>query len=117
MSAESDLYASLNVAGVTALVSSRIYPDMLPEGAAYPAVVYARTGTDPIDSISSMHFGDFVTFAVSVWGKTRTQADAAADAVEAALRSAGHQVVGRDAGADDQTGLVASTINVTLLSV
>jgi len=117
VSAESDLYDSLNVAGVTALVSSRIYPDVLPEGCAYPAIVFARSGTDPIESINSIHYGDFVTFAVSIWSNTRATADAVADAVETALRVGGHQVTGRDSGYDSEVGLMASSITVVLLSV
>lgn len=117
MSAESDLYDSLNVVGVTSVVSTRIYPDVLPEGCVYPAIVYARSSTDPVDSIGGVHYGDFVSFSVSAWGKTRASADAAADAIESALRVSGHQVTGREAGYDQEVGLMASTVTTVVFSV
>lgn len=114
MSAETELYSALNVAGVTSLVSDRIYPDALPEDCVYPAIVFARTNTTPVVSIGSQHFADFVDFGVSVWGKTRTQVDTVASAVEVALRVAGHEITNREAGFDPDTGLVATTITVTV---
>jgi hypothetical protein len=116
VSAESILYTALNVAGVTAIVGTEMHPDYLPEKTTYPAIVYARASTEPIDSISSVHFGDFVTFTISAWAKTRTQADQAADATEVALRAAGHSVTGREAGFDPETGLMASTITAVVLA-
>ena len=42
MSAESDLYSALTAnAGVTALVSTRIYPNRVPLGTVYPAIGYS----------------------------------------------------------------------------
>lgn len=114
MSAESDLYAALDVPAVNALVSSRIYPDALPEQCAYPAIVFARANTTPIVSLSSQHFADIVDIAISVWGKTRAQVDAVADAMQIALRTAGHAVTNREAGFDPETALVATTISVTV---
>jgi len=114
VSAETELYAALNVAGVTSLVSSRIYPDALPEDCGYPAIVFARTNTTPVVSIGSQHFVDFVDFGISVWGKTRTQADEVAVAMEVALRTAGHQITNREAGFDPDTGLVATTLTITV---
>lgn len=41
-SAEEDLYAALTAnAGVTTLVSTRIYPNRVPLGTAYPAIGYS----------------------------------------------------------------------------
>ena len=114
MSAEAELYAALNVDAVTGLVGDRIYPDAMPEGGVYPAIVFSRSNTTPVVSIGSQHFGDFVDFGVSVWGKTRTQVDTVASAVEVALRVAGHEITNREAGFDPDTGLVATTITVTV---
>lgn len=114
MSAETELYDALNVGGVTSLVSARIYPDALPEGCVYPAIVFARSSTTPVVSISSQHFADFCDFGVSVWGKTRSQVDTVAAAMEVALRVAGHDITNREAGFDPDTGLVATTITVTV---
>lgn len=117
MPAEADIFAAINVAGVTSLIGSRIYTDVLPENCAYPAVVWVRSGTTPIDSISSIHFGDFVDFGISVWGKTRKDVDAVADAIVTALYAAKHGITGREAGYDPDTGLMATTITTNILSV
>ena len=84
MSVESDFYSLLSGnAGVTAQVS-RLYPDGLPEACAYPAIVFARARTEPTLRLSGQVFGDDVDLSVGCWAKTRTEADEAADAVEAA---------------------------------
>lgn len=118
MSAESELFQALDVPTVATHLAERIYPDFLPEGATLPAVVYGRSATNPVVSIGSVHFADFVDFTVTVWGKPpRAGVDAAADAVEVSLRLAGHNVTGREAGADPETGLLATTINVTVMAL
>ena len=116
MSAESAFYQAINVAGITALVSTRIYPDALPEGCAYPAIVFTRESTEAIVTIGGVKLADDVTFTISAWAETRTAADAVADALEVALRAAGHGVTGRDGGFDSETGLLASTITATVLA-
>lgn len=117
MTAETDLFAALNVAGVNALIGQKFYPDFVPEDQDLPAIAYARSGTEPIVSISNVKFGDFVSFTVMCWAADRDTADAMADVVEAALRTAGHDVTGRAAGADEETGYVSSSVLVTLLVV
>lgn len=114
MSAETELYSALNVVGVTSLVSDRIYPDALPEGCVYPAIVFSRSNTAPVVSISSQHYADFADFGVSVWGKTRTQVNTVASAMEVALRVAGHEITNREAEFDPDTGLVGTIITVTV---
>ena len=48
MSAETALYAVLSAyAPLTALVSTRIFPDAIPEDKALPAVVYGNEGATP----------------------------------------------------------------------
>ncbi len=118
MSAETELYAALSVPSVAAFVGNRIYPDFLPEGCTFPAVVYARAATNPVVSIGSVHYGDFVDLTVTLWGKPpRSALDSAADAIEPALRLAGHNITGRESGADPETGLIATTINVQVLAL
>lgn len=117
MSAESDLYAALSgYAALTSLVGTRIYPDVLPEECAYPAVVFARQATDPVPSISGIDFGAFVDFQVGAWAPTRAAADAAGAQVEAALRAVGDPPTGRNAAFDPETGLYASLIEVRRLA-
>lgn len=111
MSAESDLYTLLSgAAGVTALVAARIYPDVLPEECAYPAIVFARQGTAPLVGLSGQVFGADIDLTIGCWAETRTQADAVAAAVEAALGGSAFTRSDRSAGYDPETGLFATTI-------
>ena len=88
MSAETELYAALSgAAGITALVSNRIYPDAIPEEVALPALVFSRLSTEPVVSISGQKFAETVRFQITAWGVTRTAADAVAVQVENALQS------------------------------
>lgn len=51
MSSETDLYAALTGnAGVTALVSTRIYPNRVPLGTVYPAIGYSMITSGLIGS-------------------------------------------------------------------
>jgi hypothetical protein len=60
MSIEAGIVARLNaVAGVTNLVSDRIYADLLPDGTTHPAIVYQLISTTPIDSNISTDGGMF----------------------------------------------------------
>lgn len=119
MSAESVLFDTLaGAAGVTALIgagaAARIYPDAMPEGAAYPVIVFARTATEPLVTINGTRHGEFVSLQVHCWGKTRDSTDAVAEAVDAALLGAGEIPTGREAGFDPETGLYVTIIEVTL---
>lgn len=112
MSAESALYAALSGAsGLTALVGTRIYPDVIPEDADLPAVVYQRAGTAPVITISGSVLADDVRFVIMAWGKTRTSADAVADQVGQALAASGNPVVDRSTGYDPDVGLHGVTID------
>jgi hypothetical protein len=61
MSAEAVVYALLTGAGaVTAVVGSRIYPEVLPEKQPTPAIVYehvssSRSGAIAVDAVASTH--------------------------------------------------------------
>lgn len=115
MSAETEVFDALyNSAGVTSLVSSRIYPDVLPEKTAYPAIVFSREKTTPIYSIGSQYFGADVSVQVGCWGKTRTEADSVASAAISALASAGIPHQGLNAGYDPETDLFASVVEVEI---
>ena len=114
MTVESDFYSLLSGnAGVTSKVSSRIYPDVLPENCTYPAIAFARVRTEPVLSISNVSFGADVDLSVGCWAKTRTAADEAATAVEAAISGTAFYRASRDAGYDPETGLFATTLTVS----
>lgn len=117
MSVESDFYGLLSGAGgVTALVSTRIYPDVLPEECVYPAIVFSRSRTDRIVSISGQFFGADVDITVGCWAKTRATADSVAAAVLAALPAGTWTTPGPEAAYDPETGLYATTLIFTTLS-
>lgn len=118
MSAESMLYSILSSApSVASLVgsgaSARIYPDAMPEGIAYPVVVFSRTGTQPITTIDGVKHGEFATLSLQCWALTRAAADALADAVEAELLSAGELPDAREGAFDPEAGLFATTMTTT----
>lgn len=111
MAAEDALYTLLSgAAGVTALVATRIYPDVLPEECAYPAIAFARLTTDPILGIGNQLFGSDVGLTIACWAQTRTGADAVAAVVEAALTGGAFLLRGREAAYDPETGLYASQL-------
>lgn len=114
MSAETELYAVLTAAsGLTALVSTRIYPDILPEETALPAVVYTRTGTQTITTIHGGNMGEFADLQINAWGKTRASAAAVADQIDAALQSAKFPKTNRISGIDDELLLFVESVSAT----
>lgn len=116
MSAESILNGVLTgAAPLSALVGTRIYPDVLPDKTSYPAVVFSREKTERVTSISGRSFGAEIVFHIAAWGKSRTQVDAVADEIEIATDASSQIVLGdRTASYDPDTDLFASGIEVTL---
>lgn len=111
MSAETDLYAALSGrAALTALVGLRIYPDAIPEDDDLPAVVYQRSGTEPITTLQNITVAEHVTFGITAWSKTRIAADAVADEIVTALSGANNPLTGRSSGFDSEMGLYAVTV-------
>jgi hypothetical protein len=111
MSAETELYAVLSgSAGIGALVSTRIYPDAIPEDQALPALVFARTGTESIIALDGSKIAETARLSISAWATTRTSAEAIADAVETALDTALHPAENRVSGFDGELGLFAATL-------
>ncbi len=111
MSAESELYAALSGhAPLTALVSTRIYPDAIPEDKALPAVVFSRAGTDPVFTVHGLAVAETVRFQIAAWGATRTAAQTAADAVQGALNAAKFPPVNRSSAFDGELGLYADVV-------
>lgn len=92
MTLEEALYTHLSgYAGLTALVSTRIYPDEMPQGCAKPAVVYQRIDTpreythDGPAHLAHPRF-QFTAWALpSATASGSTTAKAVADQIRAAL--------------------------------
>lgn len=86
MSAGKAIYGILSTAaGVTALVSTRIYPDMATQKAAYPFLVYAVTNTQPSDTKDGVSGLDVVEFALMVYANSYASANDIAEAARTAL--------------------------------
>lgn len=81
MSFESDLYAALG-----ALVSNRAYPDIAPQGATLPCIVYQQIGGQAFAFLeSAMPSKKAALVQIRTWAATRLAANALARSIEDAL--------------------------------
>jgi hypothetical protein len=95
VSIESLLFTSLTTnAGLSTLIAARLYPDVLPQGAALPCVVYQRISTP-----RSQVFGSTQAVAVSrprfqfsCWALTSEAARALCAALRTALLATSYPV-------------------------
>ena len=114
MSAESDLYAVLaGSAGLAALVSTRIYPDAIPEDKPLPAVVYSAESSAPEFCLDNSLAAVAIRFRIVAWGVTRTVAAQAGDQIVAALALAGVPYDNRFSGFDGEVGNYADVTEIT----
>ena len=118
MSVESTLYSTLSgAAGVTALVSTRIYPDVVPQEATLPCVAFARLDTAYENTIhSAAPILETATMEISCMATTRVGADALCDAVLAAVGAAQFIPVGRRAEFDFDNQMYATVLSVDYLA-
>ena len=117
MSAESTLYSILSTAaGVTALVSTRIYPDLVPEEKSTPYIGYERVGSDPISTLHGTTLGHIARLVVACWADTRLAAEGLADAVEVALSGSDFSITARGAEMDEATNRLATTLDIEILA-
>lgn len=86
MSIETALYGYLSTyAGLTALVSTRIYPLQLPPKPTLPAVTYAKVSGPRIRAMGNTNQGGRPRFQLLCWGETYAGSKAVAAQVQAAL--------------------------------
>jgi hypothetical protein len=85
---EATLFAKLSAtSGLTALVGTRIYPLIMPQGATYPAVTYQRISTEPRESCMVADCGIArARIQVTAWAEAFSAAKAIADQVRQALQ-------------------------------
>jgi hypothetical protein len=115
MSAEATLYSILSTAaGVTALVSTRIYPDLIPEEKATPYIGYERTSTDPVRTLEGTILSDRIGIMVACWADTRIAAEQLADAVRTAMIGSGWRAESRGAEVDESSGRLAATLQYSV---
>jgi len=113
MSAETTLYATLSAASaVTALVSTRIYPDVVPQEAAVPCIAFARIATEYVATIHGAVVAQRVTLDISCMASTRASAETIANAVTNAATPAAFLLSGRRADFDPESGLWAAVLTV-----
>ena len=86
MSTGKAIYGILSAnAGVTALVSTRIYPDMATQNTAFPFVVYSVQGLTPSDTKDGASKLDMVDVSIMSFAKTYAEAQDIAAACRTAL--------------------------------
>lgn len=79
---EEGLYAHLSgLAGLTALISNRIYPLKAPQDAIYPLVVIQRVSGPRVYSHDGASGLAYPRFQISSWGRSAAEAKAVANQV------------------------------------
>lgn len=105
MSAETETYAALTTGmGSPQPVQTRIYPDILPQEAPMPAIIYRRIGTDPVLTLRAPTSAAKVLIEIDTWARTRAEAEGIANAVQAAMIAAAHVPVEREGMQEEETG-------------
>lgn len=117
MSAETVLFATLDAAaGVHALVANRIYPDARPQESDLPAVVYTRDGTEFVPTIHGTIALTRAQLSVVSLATTRAAAEGLADAVQAAVLTAGFLLINRAGDFDVDSRTYVVTLGIEHLS-
>lgn len=88
MSIESDMYAHLSIDGNLApLIGTHLYPDVLPQGATLPAVVFARISTPAYNVFGTGGaIGCRPRFQYTIWCSAENEASR--ETITVALRTA-----------------------------
>ncbi len=109
MTIEEALYSYLKgYAGLAALVSTRIYPLILPQDSTFPAVTYQRISGPRIHTMGNDPGLAYPRFQVSCWGKTYASAKAVAAQVIAALQNQRNTTWGGTGGVMVQASILES---------
>lgn len=89
MSVTEDVVATLTGdAGLSALVGTRVYPVLAPQGTTRPFVTYQRIGADNRAVLGGEVSGDQEQIQLDAWADSYTQAHAVTAAVIAAMDGA-----------------------------
>jgi hypothetical protein len=85
---EEDIYTALSgFAGLSALVSTRIYPLHMPQGATFPAVTYTRVSGARINNLDGENIQN-PRYQVDCWAESYSAAKAVAAQVQLAFAAA-----------------------------
>ena len=91
MTIETDLYSTLSGdAGVSALVSTRIYPNLAPESAGNPLLVYSTVAENRVDTLPGTNDMRRSMMQISCHADTYAAAKGLAEAVFTALAGNGY---------------------------
>ena len=96
MALEESIYTRLTgFAGLSALVSTRVYPGRLPQNPTLPAVVYEGIAGFEFPAFSSNSGTETRTFQITAWAETYSEAKSVETQIKLALkrwRSSGDSV-------------------------
>lgn len=111
MSVETTLYGILSGhAALTALVGNRIYPDVIAQGEALPALIYRKMGADMFPTLDGVVGIASYRMAVSCWAHKKDDAENVCDKVIAALAASVIPVESRMGDFDTEVGLFGATV-------
>lgn len=91
------LYAKLSgTTAVTDLISTRVYPDVAPEGAIYPFVTFQQVSDGNLDARPLVGAATYFRTLqqIDIYARLRSEADAVANAIRGALDGATGQTWG-----------------------
>lgn len=112
MSAETTLYNSLTAhAGLKSLVATRIHADKRDEDEDLPSVVYQRVKTQHVNTIHNTIAATTITLGISCVAEARTEAEAVATQLLAALSDV-FVVLDRSSDYDPDTQNYFTTLTV-----
>lgn len=74
-----------NDAGVGALISTRIYPDIAPQNVAYPFAIYTIDQADPSDTKDGAAPIYLMSFSIQIYSESYDTTNAIANAIRSAL--------------------------------
>jgi hypothetical protein len=116
---EEDIYSDLSgFAGLSALISTRIYPLRMPQGGTFPAVVYTRVSGSRINNLDGENIQN-PRFQVDCWAESYSAAKAVAAQVESAFAAASFTsvlIADRD-DRDDTTEIYRVSMDFSVWSV
>lgn len=85
---DQNVYTFLSAqAGITSIVSTRIYPLILPSSPAYPAVTYRDEGHDPAESFTGSDELTRSDYFIDAWSSTPEGATTLETAIKTALKN------------------------------
>jgi len=94
MTINTDIFTSLtNHAGLSALVSSRLYPIKLPQKPTYPLIKYQRVTNEHINSLTGSSGLNKSRYQFDIYSETHSAAGDIADQLALAMASGSYQSI------------------------